>query len=212
LTHHCRRYTGCFQYLFVPNIRSRALREKLPRLLMLLILALPGCEAKIQTIVAKPGYFSDPHRIFVVDSIDPRWGSCVSATFRTGMREGLARCGISVAEFKTDPLALNSARRVKDEIATFQPDLLFRIETRAVNIVQYTDVMRYWVGAWDPRRDATHEVWSAEIRTMDFTGAEDREHRGKELADKIIRKMTEDGMLPSCAAPFGIQGTKGAPA
>ncbi len=161
---------------------------------------LGGCEARIGTIVAKPGYFSDPRRIYVIDSIDPIAGETISKTFRAGMRNGLARCGITTADFKISALDLNRGIRFRTEVDAFHPDLLLRIETRKITTIQYTEALSYWVGAWDPLRDATNVVWSARIGTMDFPGTVDRESRGTEMAEKVIKQMTADRMLPACAA------------
>ena len=177
------------------------MRHTYLRLLVPMALALAGCEARIGTIVAKPGYFSDPRRIYIVDSIDPISGKTISMTFRSGMRDGLARCGITSADFKIDALELNRDSRYKAEVAAFHPDLIMRIETRHIQFVQYVESLTYWVGAWDPLRDATHEVWSASIRAADVVGTVDRESRGTEMAEKIIKQMTADGMLPACARP-----------
>ena len=55
------------------------------RLLVPMALTLVGCEAHIGTIVAKPGYYSDPRRIYIVDAIDPIAGKTISLSFRNGM-------------------------------------------------------------------------------------------------------------------------------
>jgi hypothetical protein len=184
------------------GVMERLLLNTYFRILVPMALTLAGCEAHISTIVAKPGYYSDPHRVFIVDDIDPIAGKTVSMTFRAGMRDMLARCGITSAEFKFDALELNRLSRYRAEVETFHPDLLLRIETRHIQQIQYTEVLTYWVGAWDPLRDATHEVWSARISAMDVVGTVDRDSRGTEMAEKVIKQMTKDGMLPACAVPL----------
>ncbi len=168
-------------------------------------LTLVGCDAQIGTIVAKPGYFSDPRRIFLIDSIDPFAGTNISVAFRAGMRDGLARCGIASADFKTSALELNRQSRFKDEVAAFHPDLLVRIETRNIRFLQTAEGLTYWIGAWDPLRDAKNEVWSARINTVDIGGLVDRGGRGTEMAEKVIKQMTADRMLPACAGPHSAE-------
>jgi hypothetical protein len=159
---------------------------------VLAALGLAGCGPQVRLVDTQvaTGYTGNPRRVFVVDVTHPLYGSFISADFRAGMRDGLARCGIAVADFKTDAWELDSRRRGSAQITAFDPDLLVRIA-----MVRSGSTDAYQVSA---RERSGRMVWGTTIETYGRSGAD--------MAAKVIERMAADRILPACANPLPAAG------